>query len=137
MNINLNERLNSLLKPKKDYGSLFIRVMAGFHLIYGVQDNIFSWERMLEFRDFLEANSFPLPLFCAVLSVYAQFICGVLFIIGLVTRPAALIMAVNFVVAILMIHAGGPYPAAFPAIAMLSCSLFLLLHGPGKWSLDK
>jgi putative oxidoreductase len=102
-----------------------------------VQDNVFDWQRMVEFQHFLEAQSFPFPLFCAVLSVYAQLICGLLFLIGLFTRPAALIMVVNFVIAILMIHAGGPYPPAVPAIAMLSCSLFLLFHGPGKWSVGK
>jgi putative oxidoreductase len=133
---NLNNQINSFFAPKKEFGASFIRIMVAFHLIYGVQDNVFSWERMLEFRNFLEANSFPFPLFCAVLSVYAQLICGLAFIAGLFTRPAALIMVINFVVAILMIHIGTPYPPAFPAIAMLCCSLFLLFNGPGKWSID-
>jgi putative oxidoreductase len=135
--MNPNDRINSFFKPGKESGAFFIRMMTGFHLIYGVQDNVFSWQRMLEFRNFLEANSFPFPLFCAVVSVYAQLICGWFFIIGLFTRSAALVMVINFVIAILMIHIGNPYPAAFPAIAMLSCSLFLLFNGPGKWSLDK
>jgi putative oxidoreductase len=136
MSTNLNARVNSFFQSKREYGALFIRLMAGFHLIYGVQDNVSSWPRMIEFQRFLEANSFPFPLFCAVLSVYTQLICGLLFIIGLFTRTAALAMVVNFIVAILMIHVGDPYPAAFPAIAMLSCSLFLLFNGAGKWSLD-
>ncbi len=129
--------LNSYLSSKKDYAPLFIRVMAGFHLIYGVQDNVFSWERMLEFERFLGAHYFPFPLMCALVSVYAQLICGLLFIAGLWTRVAALIMIFNFVVAILSIHIGDAYPSMFPAIAMLSCSLFLLFNGAGKWSMDK
>jgi putative oxidoreductase len=137
MNIKLNDRINSFFKQRKEIGALFIRLMAGFHLIYGVQDNVFSWERMVEFRNFLEANAFPFPLFCAVLSVYAQLICGLFFIFGLFTRPAALIMVINFVIAITMIHIGGPYPAAFPAIAMLSSALFLLFNGPGTLAVDK
>ena len=40
-----------LLAP---YRTLFIRLLVGFHLIYGTQDNVFSYERMLEFRNFLE-----------------------------------------------------------------------------------
>ena len=137
MNIQLNDRINSFFNQRREFGALFIRLMAGFHLIYGVQDNVLSWPRMLEFRDFLDANAFPLPLFCAVLSVYAQLICGLLFVVGLFTRSAAIIMVINFVVAIIMIHIGGPYPVAFPAIAMLSCSLFLLFNGPGKLSIGK
>ena len=39
----------------KKFADFPIRLAVGFHLIYGTQDNVFSWERMLEFRDFLEA----------------------------------------------------------------------------------
>ncbi|MHC2991046.1 DoxX family protein, partial [Pontibacter sp. HJ8] len=38
----------------KAYGVLFLRLAMGGFLIYGVQDNILSWERMLEFRHFLQ-----------------------------------------------------------------------------------
>jgi putative oxidoreductase len=135
--MNLNTRINSLFSSKKEYAALFIRIMAGFHLIYGVQDNVFSWDRMLEFEHFLNAHSFPFPLVCAVVSVYAQLICGLLFIAGLFTRTAALVMVFNFIVAILAIHIGDTYRGVFPAIVMLSSSLFLLFNGAGKLSLDK
>jgi len=135
--MNPNTQINLLFKSKKEYAPLFIRIMAGFHLIYGVQDNVFSWDRMLEFERFLNAHSFPFPLVSAIASVYAQLICGMLFIVGLFTRTAALIMVFNFIVAILTIHIGDAYPGVFPAIAMLSNSLFLLFNGAGKWAIDK
>jgi len=121
----------------KDYAPLFVRLFLGWHLIYGVQDNILSWAHMIEFRDFLARYGFPFPLFSAHLSVYAQFICGALFILGLFTRWAAAVMVVNFVVALLMVHIGDPYPRAALAFAMLSGSLFLLFNGPGAMSIDR
>ena len=119
----------------KEYAPLFIRIPVGFHLIYGTQDNIFSWERMLEFQDFLAASGFPVPLICAIVSVYAQFICGILYLLGYKIQWAAIVMIINFTVAIIGVHLGDSYPASFPAIMMLCASMFLLLNGAGKFSL--
>lgn len=126
------------LPPKLvPYGALFIRVLVGFHLLYGTQDNVFSYERMLEFKDFLEARGVPLPLVAAHVSVYAQFITGVLYIIGWKIREAALVMVINFIAAILIVHIGDTYQGVFPALVMLFASLFLLLNGAGRPSVDQ
>ncbi|HEY8512663.1 MAG TPA: DoxX family protein [Cyclobacteriaceae bacterium] len=120
---------------KHSLAMLFIRIPVGFHLIYGVVDNVVSWERMLEFRDFLDGHHFPLPLFCAVVSVYAQLLCGMMYILGVWIRVAAAIMIFNFAVALIGVHIGDAYPPAFPAIIILCNSVVLLLLGSGRLSL--
>ena len=120
----------------KEKGTLFVRLVVGFVLVYGTQDNVFSNERMLEFRDFLGARGVPFPLFAAYLSVYAQFVCGILYVLGLFVRPAALLMVINFVAALVIAHLDTPLDAARLALCMLFCSLFLLFNGAGAWSLD-
>jgi putative oxidoreductase len=115
---------------------LFIRAIVGWHLMYGTADNIVSWERMLEFRDFLEHHGFPFPLLSAHLSVYAQFVCGLCFVLGLFVRPAGAVMIFNFVVALGMVHIGMPYPQNFPALMMLCAACYFLLAGAGRYSLD-
>jgi len=132
----INQYLDSALHTKKDYGALFIRLMVAFHLIYGVHDNVLSWAQMVEFANFLAHHEFPFPLICAVVSVYAQLICGILIMLGCYVRLAAVVMIFNFIVAIFAIHGDSPYPAMFPAIAMLASALFLLFNGAGKLSLD-
>ena len=124
------------LEKTRDYADLPIRLVVGYHLIYGTQDNVFSWDRMLEFRDFLAVFGAPLPLASAIISVYAQFIAGILFIIGWRVREAGGVMIFNFIVAILMVHLNDPYPNIYPAISMLSGSIFLVLNGTGKISLQ-
>lgn len=133
--------MNSILKltsleKYKEYGVIFIRLIVGFHLVYGTQDNVFSYARMEEFAGFLSARSVPLPLFSAFLSAYAQFVCGILFVFGAATRYAAIVMLINFIAAIIIAHIGDAYQNAFPALVMLSAACFLLLHGAGKLSVD-
>jgi putative oxidoreductase len=125
----------------REKGAFFVRLVVGFILVYGTQDNVFSNERMLEFRDFLAARDVPLPLLAAHISAYAQFVCGVLYVLGLFVRPAALVMVVNFVAALVIAHLDGPLEAALDAarlaLCMLFSSLFLLFNGAGALSLDR
>ncbi|HKO99664.1 MAG TPA: DoxX family protein [Pyrinomonadaceae bacterium] len=126
----------SSLEKYKEYGVIFVRLIVGFHLIYGTQDNVFSYARMEEFAAFLSARGVPFPLFAAFLSAYAQFICGILFIAGAATRYAAIVMIINFIAAIIIAHIGDAYPNMFPALMMLGSACFFLVHGAGKLSVD-
>lgn len=124
------------LEKYKEYGVIFIRLMVGFHLVYGIQVYIFDYARMEKFAEFLSQQAVPLSLFSAHLSAYAQLICGILFIFGAATRPAAIVMIINFIAAIIIAHIGDTYQNTFPALMMLSAACFLLLHGAGKLSVD-
>lgn len=120
-----------------DLGLLILRVVVGGHLMVMTQDNVFSWGRMLEFRDFMAQFGFPYPLFCAVLSVIGQFFGGLALVLGLCTRFAGLVVAFNFVVAIWMVDSRQPYPGAFAALALVAAGLCLVFTGAGRWSLDR
>ena len=130
-------KLQLWFSSKSDLGLLIIRLFIGLRIIYGVFDNIISWNKMMEFADFLKASGFPLPTLCAVVSVYAQFICGVLILIGYKTRFAAFILAFNFIVAIVIVHLNDSIEVMSPALAMLFISLGLLFTGAGKWVIEK
>jgi putative oxidoreductase len=121
----------------REYGLFFIRLIVGFHLVHGTADNVFSRARMLEFSEFLAARGVPSPFFAAHLSAYAQFICGILFIAGAFVRPAAAVMIVNFICALLIAHRTGGYPPAALALIMLFSSIGFLFHGAGKPSWDE
>jgi putative oxidoreductase len=115
---------------------LLLRLFVGFVLVYGTQDNVFHAERMAEFRDFLQSQGFPSPLACAYLSAYAQFLCGILLLLGLLTRPAAAVVVVNFVVALLMVHTKTPFNVNIAPLALLVGGLFFVLYGAPRYSLD-
>jgi putative oxidoreductase len=131
------KKLDDYFERRKESGVIILRLLIGWRLIDGTQDNVFSWARMLEFRDFLEQRGVIYPLFSANLSVYAQFVCGILFILGWFTRPAAIVMIINFIAALIIAHIGATFEQSFDALAMLFGALFFLVHGAGKYSVDE
>ena len=71
---------------------------------------------------------------------YIEFVCGILLVLGLFSRPAAFIASGMTAVAYFMVHAPQGF---FPILnrgelAVLYCFIFLYLAaaGPGPWSLD-
>jgi putative oxidoreductase len=102
-----------------DLALLALRLLAGAFLMHGTLDNIESEARMREFAGFLKTNGFVYPEIMAPLSVYAQFICGALFALGLLTRWAGLVMAFNFVVAVYMVHWAQDFRGWWPAIVLV------------------
>ncbi|MGZ8545655.1 MAG: DoxX family protein [Flavisolibacter sp.] len=124
-------------KTYRDLGLLLLRLFVGIRLIYGVMDNVMSWEHMLLFRDFLALNDFPFPLTCAVVSVYAQLVCGILVIIGFLFRWASAIMVLNFLVAIFMVHRSQSFEEMTTPLLLVFIFLFFVLNGPGLLSLNR
>src|SRR5688572_17770044 len=136
MQTTMFSRLNQYLESKRDYGVLFLRLIIAWRLIDGTQDNVFSWSRMLEFRDFLEQHHVGYPLLAANVSVYAQFVCGILYAIGLFMRPASFVMIINFAVALVVVHLGTTFQQSFEALVMFFSAIFFLFFGAGKISAD-
>jgi putative oxidoreductase len=124
------------LEERREWGVLFIRVMFGFWLVYGTQDNVFDRERMIEFQLFLAKHGFPFPVAGAYVSAYAQFTCGILYILGAAVRPAALVMIVNFLFALGIAHRSSPLAGDMPPLGMLAVACFLLFNGAGPLSVD-
>jgi putative oxidoreductase len=122
--------------PYAEYGPIFVRFLVGFHLFYGNWGRLVQHAAYNDFHALLVRNHFPVPTVAAYVSAGAQVVCGILFMLGLFTRPAAAVMVINFVAALAMVHWGQPYPRQFLALMMLCTSIFLLLHGPGRLALD-
>ena len=132
------KKLNDYFSQNPGYGILLLRLFVGFRLIYGTIDNIISWERMIEFSKFLEANNFPFPQICAVSSVYVQFLGGLMILLGYKIRLASTILILNFIVAVSVhVKAGDSVESTTPALAILSICLAFLFLGAGKFSLDE
>lgn len=120
------------LERNSDTGIFLLRLFVGFRLLEGVFDNIFSWQQMLEFSNFLDKYGFPFPLFCAVLSVYAQAVAGLMIILGWQIRYAAMLMIINFAVALIMVHWGQSLEEMTVPLLLLFIFILFLFQGAGS-----
>ncbi|MCR5869626.1 MULTISPECIES: DoxX family protein [unclassified Sphingomonas] len=116
---------------------LTARLVIGSFLIWGVWDNVLSAERMAEFAEFLRAHGFVMPEVMAPLSVYAQLAVGVCFVLGLATRWAGIVCAINFIVALVMVDLALGVRGAFPATALVLFGLMFATIGAGRYALDR
>ena len=126
------------LDSKKHLGILLLRIFVSTRLWYGVIDNILSWERMIEFSVFLQNNGFPFPTANAIISVYKQFFCAILILVGYKIRFASFVLVINFLVALIFVHirANDTIEGMTGALAMLFGCLTFLFNGADKISLD-
>jgi putative oxidoreductase len=127
----------SFFKSRREYAALFLRLIIGSFIIWGVQDNVFSYKQMEEFAHFLGARGVPFPLFAAFLSVYTQFVCGILILFGAFVRLVSIPFIINFIAAVVIAHRGDDFRGMFPALLMVFVGLFFLFHGAGKPSFDE
>jgi putative oxidoreductase len=82
----------------------------------------------------------PLPAVAAVVVMVVEFVGGILLITGLATRLPAAFLAIDMLVAILLVHAKGgffnPAGVEFPLTLLAAC-ICLALSGGGAASLKR
>jgi putative oxidoreductase len=95
------------------------------------------------FGAFLGQLGVPLPTLMAYVVTFVELIGGVLLILGLLSRVAALLLTINLVVAISLVKVNvgliAPPEAGAGAeldLALIAGFLVVLLAGPGKLALD-
>jgi putative oxidoreductase len=119
-----------------DLGLLLLRWVTGAFLIYQSHDNIVSGARMDEFVKFLVQFGFWAPELMAPLSVWWQFLAGIGFILGLFTRWLGLITALNFSVALWMVHWPQDLAGWWPALILVFLGLLFGTMGAGRFAVD-
>jgi putative oxidoreductase len=151
----MNKVLQWLINPPTDgpKSTLFLRMMAG---------GVFFWEGLLKFVYVNQGVGrftklgIPFPHFTAAFIGYLEIFGGLLLLTGLMTRLIAIPFIAEMIVAVLStkiaLYLGTsplPLPAAPPQVgfwavlheirseyAQILTVVFLLVNGPGKWSLD-
>jgi putative oxidoreductase len=119
-----------------DLALLLLRWVTGAFLIYQSHDNVLSATRMAEFVKFLAQFNFPAPELMAPLCVWAQLLCGIAFVLGVLTRWAGLVTAFVFVVAVWMVHWPEGFPGWWPALILVFLGILFATLGAGRYAVD-
>jgi len=110
---------------------------AGFGILlfmnHGLPKLMKFEERKNSFSDPLGIGHTPSLLF----AIFAEVFCALLLAAGLLTRLAAFVLVVLFVVLVFIVHKNDTLKEKEDAILFLLTMLAILFCGPGKWSLDK
>ncbi|MEF9478597.1 DoxX family protein [Chryseobacterium sp. RRHN12] len=118
----------------KDIVLLVVRVFVGFAMLsHGFPKLQMLLEGgKIEFFDFMGLG----PQISLILTVFAEFVCSILIILGLFTRVALGFLIFTMVIAGFIVHGGDPFEKRELALVYLSVYLLLLVIGAGKVSVD-
>lgn len=128
---------NTLLSPRSlhtDLAALFLRLIFGGMFIYAGWMKISAYDVMLGgFGKMLGLG----PVLELNLVIFAEFVCGILIVIGLVTRLAVIPILITMIVAFFVAHANDLFVMKqLPFVYMLLCLVVFIL-GSGRYSLDR
>lgn len=131
--------LNSL----QPWGALLLRLVLGIAMVfhgYGkvVPPNGLHGSPLAAMEHFSRfVASLGLPPWLGYVSALTEFLGGALLILGLLTRFAASLIAINMAVALITVDLHKGYSTSEYALALLVIALMLLFFGPGVGALDR
>ncbi|HEV7333768.1 MAG TPA: DoxX family protein [Flavisolibacter sp.] len=116
-------------------GLALVRMITGVLMIYHGME-LFDAEKIRGYGQWLSDLTFPAPVLMAYLGKGAELAGGILLVLGLFTRPAALLIAVTMLTVCFLMGSGkiftdDQHPFLFVLLAVL-----FIFTGPGQWSLD-
>jgi putative oxidoreductase len=125
-----------------EFAPLVVRVLIGAIMA------AHGWQKLMggpaNFGGFLSQLGVPLPALMAWVVTLVELVGGILLIVGLLSRLAALLLTIDLVVAIALVKVnvgflsvpGADLPGAELDLALIAGFLAIFLAGPGRMSLD-
>ncbi|WP_397378098.1 DoxX family protein [Pseudomonas sp.] len=140
--------MNSLLKhvthTQAGFGLTVLRIVAGLTFAAHGAQKLFGWfggYGLEGVGQWMESIGLAPGYLMALMAGSAEFFGGLALILGLLVRPAAAMLAVTMLVAIVTVHLANGFFMSNNgyefALALLVISIALVIEGAGKLSLDK
>jgi putative oxidoreductase len=121
-------------KPLASFALLILRASFGLMML------THGWPKVLSFIDNPSAFPDPIQLGPSLshgLTAFAEFLCAILIIIGLMTRWAAVPLIIAMTVVSFVVHVKDPMAERELSMLYLSVFTVIAILGPGSYSLDR
>lgn len=135
--------LQHIFTSNNSVSSLVLRIPVGIILSAHGAQKLFAWFGGYGLEgtgQWMESIGLAPGFLMALLAGSAEFFGGIALIIGLLTRPAALVSAFTMVIAIFSVHAANGLFMSNNgyefALALLAATAALVIQGGGKYSID-
>ncbi len=117
-------------------GIALIRIIVGLFMVYHGWE-VFDPAKMQEYTTWNSFKGYSSPAFMVYLGKVAELVAGAMLTLGLLTRPAALMIAGTMLYISVFVGNGRVwYEDQHPFLFVLLAMVFIFT-GPGAWSLDK
>lgn len=126
----LNTELN---KNQISWASLLLRIVGGgFMLTHGIPKLMRLLDGNMQFGNPIGIG----PEASLILTVFAEFLCALMILLGIGTRMASIPLIITMAVAAFIAHGGDSFGKKELALIYLGIYTVLLFLGSGKYSFD-
>ena len=140
----MKQKMAQLLSSNAGFSTLALRIPIGIIFMAHGAQKLFSWFGGYGLEGtghFFESIGLAPGVAMAFLAGSAEFFGGLFILLGLLTRPSALVLAFTMLIAIVSVHlqnglfmSNGGYEFG---LALLAASVSLMLSGSGRIAVDK
>ena len=126
-------------KTSHEWGLLILRIVVGVvFAAHGAQKLMGGVDSTAGFMGFL---GIPMPQIAAIVLIAVELVGGIALILGLGTRYVAALLAVDMLVAMVLVHLANGFFVSTNGIELvlllLAASLFFVLSGGGRLAVDQ
>lgn len=139
----MKQKIEQLLSSNAGFNTLALRIPVGIIFMAHGAQKLFAWfggYGLAGTGQFFESIGLAPGIAMAFLAGSAEFFGGLFILLGLLTRPSALVLAFTMLIAIVSVHlpnglfmSNGGYEFG---LALLAASVSLMLSGGGKVAVD-
>lgn len=139
--------LGTLIGTHASLAALILRIVLGVIFVAHGYPKLFKEPGLKGVSGFLQTLKVPAPLFFAYVVGIVEFFGGILVIIGLLTRPAVILIAINMLVAmwtlkfktglVSKVMEGGWVGGYELDLALFAMAIALAVLGAGAFSIDR
>lgn len=132
------------LNRLQPWGAFFLRLVLGAAMIYH------GYSKVIPSGGFHGGNTFAalehhsryvaslgFPYWLGIVSALTEFVGGILVLLGLLTRFAAILISINMLIAVIMVNRHHGYSGSEYSLALLVIALMLSFYGSGVCALDR